>query len=365
MQIYSYIYLGLIFLSAIFCLIIAIKMKEKFLYIIATGLFLSPIMNLLLPLLIKFAPTSSRGGSLPTLSLALNSLGTVTIFTGFLIGLIKVCKTNTPPPRSKPPKQKKKVKPTPLPKDNCSKTFNRQTSMRSPWQILSAESAKVILPFCALASVNFTALLLNWRVDGIAQYNTAHQIIFITICAAFLGSYDIRHKRQEFMATQPITRTMTILSRVCYLLFLVVLCSTYNYLLFSGLAEEALYQEIWMHHTFHRTDNLLLFSSALITFSLAQTAQTLTGVLLSIFCNFLLYALAFITETSTNTTLLWSSLSTISVLLLISTFYEYRLMSQVQIALKSIETFTKTCNLFILVLIVYTLLLFLNQEGVL
>ena len=243
-------------------------------------------------------------------------------------------------------------------------TFNRSPQLKSPWQVLSAESAGVILPFCALATVNFFALVLNWRIPAIAEYNTIHQIIVIAFCGVFLGSYDIRHKRQEFLTTQPFKRSQIILNRLLYGFYLVLICCVFNYLLFSGLMEETLYQEIWMDHQHDFSASvILLMATLLISLSLAQIAQTLSGVTLSLIATFLFYYAAFISDTNIESQLNCIILGAIAILLFCSAFWEYRKMSLLQVSIKPISKFSITTTLSLVALCLYSALLFYNQEG--
>jgi hypothetical protein len=157
-------------------------------------------------------------------------------------------------------------------------------TFKGSWQLLSAQSSKILLWFIAIHFLNFAIVMLNLRIPKVVDNAIWGQIFWCITLGAALGGMDLLRKRQEFVATLPISRSKAFLNRLLFGLLGVLVLTLLNYCLNSGLAEQEVYGEVWMevksiHFTLLNTS--ILLSTFLCSFAMAAVARTFTGIVLS------------------------------------------------------------------------------------
>ncbi len=204
---------------------------------------------------------------------------------------------------------------------------------------MSAQSARTGSWIMVILFFNYCMVWLNMRVPYVLERTIYHQIFWVILAGFFLGGMELLSRRQEFIGSLPFSRKKIFCNRFVYGLILVLFCTALNYTLDSGLAEEALYDEIWLEGRSFATTlshSLLLLTSFAISFSLSVVARTLSGLLLGLVGSFS-YFLPFVFVDLEITEIgFMVFLSVIAITFLLAAFWDYNRTSQVKTSISSI-----------------------------
>ena len=236
-----------------------------------------------------------------------------------------------------------------------------ESSFKSSWQVLSAQSARTTSWFVVILFFNYCMVWLNMRVPYILERSIYHQLFWMVMAGCFLGGMELLSRRQELIASLPFSRRKLFCNRLIYGLILVLICTALNYTLDSGLAEHALYDEIWLSGrglavTISHT--VLLTSVFAISFSLSIVAQTLSGLLLGGLATMSYFLpLVFIELPITDVSFI-CFLSILALIFTITSFWNYGRSSQVKTSISTITNIRLVAILYwlsLIALIVFTI----------
>jgi len=244
--------------------------------------------------------------------------------------------------------------------------FKKDVTLKTPWAILSAQSSKVLIWFIAPVFLNFVGYLLNLRVKGIVGKQLEHQLLFVILCATFIGGLDLICNRQEYIATLPVSRNKVLFNRIFNGLVFVAICASIDFVILNGFAEHSLFGEVLMP-VYHFTEWLkwcvLLTATMVFTVSTAIVARTYTGLLIAPLITAMFFLTSYICEVSIVSDIFIISLVVATALVLIGSMYEFKKIAQVRTSIGALATVGVVNITAALTLIGTAIWIFINAEG--